>query len=179
MMGTSPAQRLRLQAVAAEFLERMGAQIRARREELQLSRADVAREMPGKVNENQVYRWEKGRHQPNPDTLEALAKVLKCDVATFMSPPPTQTETPDLFPDETPADPESQIAALTSEVALLREQVGQLVGLLTGDPEKTAMLSDALTKALEKALSQRAREAGLPDRRLRQRPPGATRKPAA
>lgn len=69
--------------MAAEYLERMGARIRARREALGLSRADVAREMPGKTNENAVYRWENGLHRPQDDTLEALATVLRCDVAAF------------------------------------------------------------------------------------------------
>lgn len=97
MVGTSDAQRLRLQLVAAEFLERMGRRMRERREELGYSRAEVARRMPGKTNENQVYRWEKGLHSPNVDTLEALAKVLDCEVAYFMTEPPDKTETPNLF----------------------------------------------------------------------------------
>lgn len=96
MMGTSPAQRLRLQLVAADFLERMGQRLRERREEMKLSRADVARKMPGKVSENQVYRWELGKHQPNPDTLQALAGVLERDVGYFMAAPADKTETPDL-----------------------------------------------------------------------------------
>lgn len=81
--GTSAAQRRRFERMAAEYLERMGARIRACREALGLSRADVAREMPGKTNENAVYRWENGLHRPQDDTLEALATVLRCDVAAF------------------------------------------------------------------------------------------------
>lgn len=63
--------------MAAEYLERMGARIRERRLELGLSRSDVARDMPGKTNENAIYRWEKGLHRPQDDALEALATVLK------------------------------------------------------------------------------------------------------
>lgn len=83
--------------MAAEFLEQMGAQMRGRREALGLSRSEVARRMPGKVSENQVYRWEKGLHQPNPDTLQALADVLECSVATLMSSPPVKERTPEPF----------------------------------------------------------------------------------
>jgi transcriptional regulator with XRE-family HTH domain len=97
MMGTSAPQRLRLQLVAAEFLERMGDRIRERRENLGYSRSDVARLMPGKTSENQVYRWEKGLHQPNPDTLQALAEALDCAVSDLMSPTPDKSATPDLF----------------------------------------------------------------------------------
>lgn len=69
--------------MAAAYLKRMGERIRERREELGLSRADVARAMPGKTNENAIYRWEKGQHRPNDDALEALAKALDVNVAYF------------------------------------------------------------------------------------------------
>lgn len=126
MMGTSSTQRLRLQLVAADFLERMGARMREQRELLGLSRAEVARRMPGKVNENQVYRWEKGLHQPNPDTLQALGLVLDCDVSFFMSPPPEQTITPELItiPVENSDRLEQIEATLELIVGVLEQQVG-------------------------------------------------------
>lgn len=96
MMQTDDVRRLRFRLVAAEFLQRMGERIRERRKALGLSRADVARKMPGKVSENQVYRWELGQHQPKPDTLEALAKVLECDVVYFMAPELDKRRPPDL-----------------------------------------------------------------------------------
>lgn len=77
MTGTSKISRLRLRLVVAEYLERMGQRIRSRREELGMSRSDVARAMPGKTNENAIYRWEKGLHRPEDDALEALAGVLQ------------------------------------------------------------------------------------------------------
>lgn len=127
MMGTSPAQRLRLQAVAAEYLERMGRRIRERRESLGLSRTDVAREMPGKVGENQVYRWEKGLHQPNPDTLQALAVALKCEVADFMAPDAPENEggTPDPFASSAAegGDLAQLVAGLDEQVRLLRSEL--------------------------------------------------------
>lgn len=120
MMGTSRAQRLTFAAMAAGFLERMGERIRQRRDALGLSRADLARLMPGKVNENQIYRWEKGLHQPNPDTLEALARVLQCDVAYLMAPEPEKTETPDLSDGN---GLEHRIARLSELVSGLDEQL--------------------------------------------------------
>src|SRR4051812_45219376 len=81
---TSRAQALRFETMAVEYLERMGARMRERREELGLSRDLVAREMGGLTTGNQIYRWETGRHQAGPEALERLAGVLKVDVAYFM-----------------------------------------------------------------------------------------------
>jgi transcriptional regulator with XRE-family HTH domain len=120
---TSRAQRLRFEAVAVEFLERMGQRIRARRKELGLSRPDVARAMPGKVSENQIYRWELGKHQPNPDTLEALARARQTDVASLMSPPPMDAETPDLA-----APSESQLDVIEDKLDWLIDLLERLVG---------------------------------------------------
>lgn len=77
MMGTTATSRLRLQLVAAEYLERMGQRMRLRREQLDMTRGDVARAMPGRTNENAIYRWERGLHRPEDDALEALATVLQ------------------------------------------------------------------------------------------------------
>lgn len=125
MMGTSSSQRLRLQAVAAEFVEQMGVRIRARREELGLTRPDVARRMPGKVGENQIYRWETGKHQPKADTLEALAAALETEPSAFMAPVSVKDETPDLFVrDAEPSDDlSSDLAATTAAIRSLENQV--------------------------------------------------------
>jgi transcriptional regulator with XRE-family HTH domain len=127
-MQTGDLERARFQLVAAEFLVRMGARIRKRRDELELSRADVAREMPGKVSENQLYRWEKGLHQPQPETLEALAKVLQCDVAFFVSPEPDKRQTPSPFRG-------AGSAAMEEQLAQVAEQVSEIHALLLGDDE--------------------------------------------
>lgn len=99
MMGTSPTARHRFEQMAAAYLQRMGERLRARRDELGLSRSDVARQLPGKTNENAVYRWEKGQHRPNDDTLEALAGVLKTTVSYFLTDEPEKSATPDPFGD--------------------------------------------------------------------------------
>lgn len=83
VLRTTRHARRRFELVAAEYVERMGQRIRQRREELGLSRPDVARAMPGKTSENQIYRWEKGLHRASDDALEALAEILKVDVAYF------------------------------------------------------------------------------------------------
>jgi transcriptional regulator with XRE-family HTH domain len=103
-MQTDRVARLRFELVATEFLVRMGARIEEHRKLRGLSRADLARALPGKVNENQVYRWERGKHQPNPDTLQAIANVLEVDVAVLMAPEPEKAATPDLSSQPSNAD---------------------------------------------------------------------------
>lgn len=125
MTGTSEAARLRLAAVAAEYLERMGQRIRERREELGLSRADVARAMPGKTNENAIYRWEKGAHRPQDDALEALAGVLGVEDWTyFIATEPDKSATPDMFQPAFPIEAlEGALAEVLAEIkAQLAEQ---------------------------------------------------------
>jgi transcriptional regulator with XRE-family HTH domain len=153
MMETSPALRLRFQAVAAEFLERMGARMRERREELDLSMAEVARRMPGKVSENQVYRWELGKHQPKPDTLEALAKVLKTDVAALMAPAPDKSVTPELFgtEDERLDRIQDQLGTIGQKLAVLLEAVGPKPTADNGSSVQEAIAS--IRKDLDKLLT--------------------------
>jgi transcriptional regulator with XRE-family HTH domain len=84
--------------MAAEHVERIGARIRQRREELGLSRDAVARQMSGTTNGNAVYRWEKGKHEPRPEALEDLARVLDVSVAYFyVDQPDKSAGTPDLM----------------------------------------------------------------------------------
>lgn len=83
--------------MASAYLERMGERIRNRREELHLSRAEVARRLPGKTNENAVYRWENGKHRPNDDTLQALANVLDTSMTYFLADEAVDEATPDLM----------------------------------------------------------------------------------
>lgn len=123
-MVRSPASRRRFELMAAAYLERMGERIRARREELGLSRADVARLMPGKTNENAVYRWEKGLHRPNDDTLEALAEVLKTTVGQLLADEPDKSLTPDLFRDPNGTNSvETAVRKLSDELAQARKDV--------------------------------------------------------
>lgn len=150
MMGTSDAQRLRFALVAAEFLERMGTRLRERRDELGLSRAEVARRMPGKVNENQVYRWENGKHQPNPDTLEALAKILERDVSYFLTPANDETENdaseqpPDLMAELSPRRLNERLAGIEERLDRLQAVLEALAG---------AQVVDAALRALARAQS--------------------------
>lgn len=88
MSGTTESQRLTLLAMAAEFTERVGKRILAARLEMELTKAEVARRMLGKVDGSQIARWEKGLHMPSQSALEELARVLERDVSYFLVPEP-------------------------------------------------------------------------------------------
>ena len=94
---TRQAATLRLRLVAAEHVERIGQRMEARRLELGLTRRDIAGRVGGKTNENSVYRWERGKHEPEAETLQLLVTALEVDdVSYFMSPEP-ELGTPDLM----------------------------------------------------------------------------------
>lgn len=127
MKGTSEAARLRLASVAAEYVESLGRGMRFQREQLGLSRSEVARKLPGKTNENAIYRWEGGQHKPSDATLEALAEVLGVGHWTrFMDLDPQRAaskpqDTPDPFP--SPADPlAARLDAIEAAIADARRE---------------------------------------------------------
>lgn len=111
--------------MAAEFTERVGARITKRREEMGLSKAEVARRMAGNVDANQLRRWEKGQHQPQPDSLEELARVLECDVSYFMVPEP-EPETGDLL----------DVLTERSQLDRIEEIMGLILKHLEGDEDQ-------------------------------------------
>lgn len=128
MTETNRVARLRFELVAAEFLVRMGARIEQRRKQRGLSRADLARQLPGKVSENQLYRWERGKHQPNPDTLQAIADALDCDVAELMAPEPAKQRTPDLsVVNHRPPAEDDRIGQILEIVKELDDRLEQLM----------------------------------------------------
>lgn len=107
MVKTNRSAALRLRLVLTEHQEGMGRRIRARRDELALSRDEVARRMGAiaaaggggedKTNGNAIYRYEMGEVTPGPKKLDLLAAALETTVAAFMMDPPTAEETPDFM----------------------------------------------------------------------------------
>lgn len=119
--------RHRFEQMAAAHLKRMGERIKDRRLELGLSRREVANALPGKTNENAVYRWEKGKHRPEDDTLEALATVLKTTVGYFLTDEPlADASTPELFGVTQLDRIEKALKDLTSQGAVLSSQIDEI-----------------------------------------------------
>lgn len=80
----SESERLRLLAMAAAIAERIGERIRDRRDELGYTRRRVVALMEGVATENDLYRWEKGKHRSGDDNLAAVARALDVDPAYFL-----------------------------------------------------------------------------------------------
>lgn len=125
MQGTSPAQRLRLQLVAAEYVERIGQRIRERREELGLSRPALVRKTQGLVTENDLYRWETGRHRPQDGALDDLAAALEVDTSYFFQrdKPPSKATQIDAI-EQRLAEQQVQIEALMNAIGRLEQRLG-------------------------------------------------------
>lgn len=137
---TSRADTLRFAAMAAAHVERIGRRIRERREELGLSQLDVARELSGKVDANQVSRWERGQHRPREDTLEDLSEVLGVEVAYFMSDAPTSSSGTPSIEEALPLD---RLARIEAKLDAL---LARLPGLDLAD------LTEEITRDLEAQL---------------------------
>lgn len=60
---------------------RIAARIVARRDELGLTNADLARLM--EVGPPRIHNWTSGSHEPRLGTVKKLAKALRCEV-TFL-----------------------------------------------------------------------------------------------
>jgi transcriptional regulator with XRE-family HTH domain len=85
MLTTKDVPRLRFELMAREHVQRIGARIRRRREELGLSQAAVAEEMPSPIDGNYISRWERGQHKPSDESLDRLAEILQTDRAYFLT----------------------------------------------------------------------------------------------
>jgi transcriptional regulator with XRE-family HTH domain len=159
MTQTGASERLRLQLMAAEHVERIGQRIRERREELGLSRDDLARKMPGKTNGNAIYRWERGRHEARPDALEALADALEVPVAYFFVDEPDKAVTPDPFArngNSAPGDTDE----LRAQLDRIEQRQTDLAALIEAQAEATSQQFSAMLEELRRELDQRRRRAG-------------------
>lgn len=105
---TSPATRrvyaLSVQLVAAQRAKKIGARMRERRDELEMTQTEVAEKVGGQsVTKDYVSRWERGATEPSEAYLEQIAAALNTTVADLMAGPAaardtaTNGSTPDLF----------------------------------------------------------------------------------
>lgn len=156
--------------MAAAYLERLGQRIRLRREELHLSRPEVARAMPGKTTENQIYRWEKGLHRPQDDALEALATVLQVDVGYFIVPAVEQhlLEAPTPFGEGL----DERVARMESRLTGLIETQNGLLGNQSSILEEIRREQAELRSLIERQISA-AREMEAAAEDLRRLAPGS------
>lgn len=130
MLTTKDAQAVRLELMAREYVQRIGARMRERREELGLSQREVADQMPGAVTGNDISRWERGEHKPGDERLEKLAEILQTSVAYFLT-DKRESATPDLSNAPSQLDRiEAAQESLTVEVAAIRVELATALTLL-------------------------------------------------
>lgn len=70
------AARARFALQMAQQAKKVGDRIAYERDQKGWSKAEMARQMPGTVSGNDVYRWESGKHMPRSDTLDAIADLF-------------------------------------------------------------------------------------------------------
>lgn len=127
--STDDVSALRVHLVAAEFKQRVGERIREARETTinpQTGRTwtqrELANALPGKVEGASVSRWERGKVLPQHDTLEAIARALDRDLASFFVAGDGGTPA---------ADGGGQLQRVEGLLAELVERVGALETALT------------------------------------------------
>lgn len=103
----------------------IGERIRAAREERGWTRRKLVGEMAGLATENDVYRWETGKHRPRDDALAAAAKALGRPLAWFME--ADRGETPDLsLASDDSKQLEERLDGIVAAITVLGLQVGVL-----------------------------------------------------
>jgi transcriptional regulator with XRE-family HTH domain len=106
----------------------------------------MARELTGLATGNDVYRWERGKHMPRLDTLEAVAKLFGIEVADLYAGVPQEKADADLsdaLSEAEPASPakveemlrevldqQAELLARVSEVRTFQEDLKPLLGHL-------------------------------------------------
>jgi transcriptional regulator with XRE-family HTH domain len=140
----------RFELMAAEYVQRMGQRLKARRLELGLSQGQVARRLPGTVDANQVSRWERGIHRPEDETLDQLAAILEKPVAYFMIAEPDKAETPDPF--QSPSEPtlarmEQQLTEHAARVEDLIAAQNALIATQNGLLARQSTILESIEKA--------------------------------
>jgi transcriptional regulator with XRE-family HTH domain len=137
--------------------ERVGAAIRERRDELDLSQAALAAKIP--VAEKTLRRWENGESFGHMDNLERLAEALETTVDKLMAgPEKAKGQTPDLLGSvngDVPDDLRQQVQDLHAKV----DRIIDALGLdKDADQHPLDQISD-LASALPSLLAGNAEEA--------------------
>ena len=143
--------------MAAEESARIASAIKRRREELDLTQAQVAARIPGKTEAQQISKWERGVFRPLPTSMEHLANALDVDISYFYAREPEIEETPDLIgalSDEQPATGDAdavraEISELRADVAAIKADVALIADVFSesGDLQRGLALAVQLVSA--------------------------------
>ncbi len=127
--SASRAERLEFALQVAKQAERVGGRIAELRQERGWSRPELARRLPGVSSGNDVYRWEKGKHLPRSDTLDAIAEEFGTTLEDLHAGPiaerPEREPTPDLI-GQLDGEPPPWAVELRREVRDLSRQLAEI-----------------------------------------------------
>lgn len=134
MPSTKRADLLRLQLRMSEEARKIGGRIRELRKALpgEPSQRELAAQLPGNVQGAEWSRWETGRHAPQSDTLEEIAKLLDTTTADLRWGPlaerkqPREGDLDELNSERGGSDPDRRIDELHDEVAELRSDLSEV-----------------------------------------------------
>lgn len=159
----SRVEQLRLQLMASEMAERIGLNMKLRREQLGLKQREVADRIDDPVVSAQhVSRWERAENRPGDRYLELIAAALGVDVSFFYADHGVKPTTPDLM-----SALQTPNASVGERVDILVSAVGDLLDRLDAIERRqdatAGDLSQLAADVLEMSLEQRARELGEPD----------------
>lgn len=110
----------------AEQAHNVGERIRYEREKREWSKAELARQLPGVVSGNDIYRWESGKHMPRSDTLEGMAELFGISQADFHAGKPEKKKAKRRVEGKSPLDALSKSdlpAEVSAAVDALRQEL--------------------------------------------------------
>jgi transcriptional regulator with XRE-family HTH domain len=131
----------------AEQAQRVGDRIAYERKARNWSRPQMARELTGLATGNDVYRWERGKHMPRLDTLEAVAELFKIEVADLYAGVPDDSSAPadaDLSDELAKAEPGSKVEEMLQELLDQQAQLLADVSEVRSEQERLSPLLERL-----------------------------------
>lgn len=156
MLTTHEVARRRLAFLMSERARKIGGRLLERRNELGLSRPQMARRFEeASVTDDYLYRWETGKVEPSDAYMPGILRAYELDdvgdlYAGPLSERPERPETPDLIPALATPD---WAALLLERTERIETKLEALLAVASGD-----VTPDALRDELEAELEQRVRE---------------------
>ncbi len=123
-----------LDAMATRGVPGMGQRMRARREALKLSQADVAKAVGGKTSLEQIGHYEHERRSPGAQMIVDLARVLQCSTDYLLGVPLTVPPALQALGTKTPAPAKVEGMPTLEEAQAHARRKGQRYIIYDGHP---------------------------------------------
>lgn len=152
----SRVEQLRLQLMASEMAERIGLNMKLRREQLGLKQREVADRIDDPVVSAQhVSRWERAENRPGDRYLELIASALGVDVSFFYADHGVKPTTPDLMTAlKTPN------ASVGERVDILVSALGDILDRIEAIEKRQSSMAGDLSRVADDLLALTGHEGG-------------------